>query len=476
MIFITTLSSGQEQIGLKMSNYGGISSIGMNPAWSVNGPLQWDINILSTGFFFDNDYLFVEKGSTLRFILAQDRIIAHPNIKSPKPNDPDNPIYYNYEDKYKNYDLYQTLNITGPSVMFNLPNHSFGAYFGVREMFYHHNIAKDFGYYFFSDSATEQMTTGPFRTGIMTWGEFGLNYGTAVLNNDLQEFSIGVTAKYLWGYDAILGISNEDATIVKIDEGVKIASSNVDLSYATNYSYDYENDDWKYKLKKNGNGMGLDLGFVYTNKVTTNLDQPHKFKIGLSLLDIGYINYNKNAVVNYYDRDDTVTYYNDDFKEVRDLDLFIKTVGAIAYGDSTATITGNQFKARLPMTIAFQSDFAVIDRFYISAMGNFRLPSKVMGVDRANTIAITPRYETRKWEIGAPLILYDLKRPRVGGYLRLWYVTLGSDNFLSLLTPSPKWSGTDFYIAFKVSPSKEIEYLRDKKKGKAPKYFRCPKF
>ena len=68
------------------------------------------------------------------------------------------------------------------------------------------------------------------------------------MNNGLQELTVGLTAKYLMGFDAVVGKSNEESVIVKIDEGVKLASGNVDLNYATNYAYDYEAEDWKYKL------------------------------------------------------------------------------------------------------------------------------------------------------------------------------------------------------------------------------------
>lgn len=468
-------SIAQEQIGLKMSNYGGINSIGLNPAWSANGPYKWDVNILSLGLFVDNDYLFLEKGSLLKFLLKSNSVIPNPSIKKPNKNIA-KPVFYNYEDRYKSYDLYQNLTIQGPSFMYNFPNHSIGAFFNIREIFYHHDISKDFGYYYFSDSATTKMITDPFRTGAMAWGELGFNYAGVLFNDGLQEFTIGVTAKYLMGFDAVVGRSNETSTIVKIDKGVKIASADVDLNYATNYSYDYNADTWKYKLRKNGNGVGIDAGFVYTNKLTTSADQPHKFKLGVSVLDLGMIKYKKNAVVNKYDKNDTVTFMNDDFKDVKDLGLFIDKVGQIAYGDSSATIVGNSFTSWLPTAISVQADFAVIDNFFISAFGMMRMPRKGLGVDRENIIAVTPRYEKRKWEVGAPLVLYDFKRPRLGAYARLWNVTIGTDNFLSWFIPTPKFSGTDFYIGFKINPKEEIDYMRSKNRGKAPKNFRCPRF
>lgn len=464
----------QEQIGLKMSNYGGVNSIGINPAWSANGPYKWDLNIVSLGAFFDNDYLFVQKGSLLKFLLKSNSIIPNPAIKKPKGNI-EKPVFYNYEDRYKTYDLYQNLTILGPAFMYNFPNHSVGISYNIKEVFYLHEIAKDFGYYYFSDSATTKMVTGPLRTGVMTWGELGFNYAGVVMNNGLQELTVGLTAKYLMGFDAVVGKSNEESVIVKIDEGVKLASGNVDLNYATNYAYDYEAEDWKYKLKRNGNGFGLDFGIAYTNKLTT-VDQPHKFKIGVSILDVGRIKYFKNATTTKYVRNDTVTFMNDDFKEVRDIDLFIDKVGQIAYGDSNALRTGTTFTSWLPTALSVQADFAVRENVYISAFGMMRMPRKGLGVDRENIIAVTPRYEKRKWEVGVPIVLYDFKRPRMGAYARLWNVTIGTDNFLSWFIPVPKWSGTDFYIGFKVNPKEEIDYLRSKKRGKAPKNFRCPKF
>jgi len=58
----------QEQLGLRLENYAGVSSIPLNPAGNLTNPLRWDVNLVGAGMFWSNNYAFIKKTNTLDLI------------------------------------------------------------------------------------------------------------------------------------------------------------------------------------------------------------------------------------------------------------------------------------------------------------------------------------------------------------------------------------------------------------------------
>jgi hypothetical protein len=307
----------------------------------------------------------------------------------------------------------------------------------------------------------------------MAWGELGINYARALVNDDITQLSVGITAKYLMGYEGYFWNSRQESNLVKIDDGVKIPNGDLSLDYATNYRYDYENDEPTYKWHRNGSGFAMDFAIEYKDLNVADPDQPHRFKVALAILDIGKITFNKNASTNVYDKQDTVVYLNSHFDGARDVQQFVKIGSAVAYdGDSNAVNTGNRFSAWMPAAVSAQGDFAIGSRYYINGILLLPIPFKGQGVRRASVIAVTPRIETRHWEVGVPVVLTNFRSFHPGIYARIWYFTIGTDDIASWFIPH-KMSGFDFYFALKVQPKNFKE--RDSK-VKWRRLAPCPKF
>ncbi|MEK7256020.1 MAG: hypothetical protein AAB316_14810, partial [Bacteroidota bacterium] len=71
----------QEQLGLRLENYAGVSSLSLNPAGNLSNPLAWDVNLVGAGFFFENNYAYLQqtnlpelwrRRNDAEFILAKD--------------------------------------------------------------------------------------------------------------------------------------------------------------------------------------------------------------------------------------------------------------------------------------------------------------------------------------------------------------------------------------------------------------------
>jgi hypothetical protein len=474
LLCISLCSTGaiaQEHLGLKIGNFSGIHGILLNPAHNVNQPVNWDLNILSAGIYASTNYMFLQKGALFK-VPFSGGITSDPEIDRDNANI-SKALYYNFSRDFKKFNFHHTGMVMGPSFMYNMPNNSFGVYYGIRTHLSAYDVSPELGYWYYSDSATTHMLVNPFRAGIMAWGEIGLNYGRALINDDIRNLSIGVTAKVLMGYEGYFWDSRQESDLVKIDDGVKIPNADVSLDYATNYRWDYANDELNYKWQRNGMGWGIDLGLEYKDLNVSEPDQPHRFKVGLSILDIGRISFTKNAATNLYNLQDSVAYLNSDFDGVKDVPKFVASASYVATGDSTTFVTGNSFSAWLPGAVAMHGDFGFGGRYYINGQFVFPLPHGGQGLRRASMIAITPRIETRRWEIGLPLVLTNYNFFHPGLYARLWYVTIGTDHIASWFIPH-NMKGTDFYIAFKVQPGDFTE--RNKEKIQWRKLKPCPKF
>src|SRR5690606_19058776 len=71
------------------------------------------------------------------------------------------------------------------------------------------------------------------------------------------------------------------------------------------------------------------------------------------------------------------------------------------------------------------------------------------GAERANVLALTPRYEKRYLGIALPLSLINYRRPQIGAAIRVAGITLGTENILPFLVTSDIY-GADFYLNLRI--------------------------
>src|SRR5689334_572121 len=66
LFLIFTSARAQEMFGIANSNYAGTNGISLNPSSMVSSRLKLDVNILTLGSSFDNNYIYEPK-SELKF-------------------------------------------------------------------------------------------------------------------------------------------------------------------------------------------------------------------------------------------------------------------------------------------------------------------------------------------------------------------------------------------------------------------------
>lgn len=443
-------SYAQDFLGLKLGNYAGVHGLSINPAVNVNAPKQINLNFLSFGMSYESNYLYLEKSNIFLAALKMSRLRPNPAIQKEGVKEIENPLYYNFFDRNENYHFYSNAFINFPSGVINVRHHSFGITFNNKFLGFVNRVSPDYGYYYYQDSSTTEMWLDPMKVGMLHYGELAVNYATQLPTTGKVDINLGVTAKYIMPWDAIFLRNNKTKNAIKIDDGIKIPEgADLDFNWASSYHYDYENDRPVYNLKKHGNGVAVDVGFTLVNTFADD-DQVHKWKIGVAVLDIGKT-FIKDGEVNRFLNDDTVIYRSQFFDNIRDLDSFRAVANYRAFnGEETRTVVGSDFSVWMPTALSVFGDFNINNNLYLSMHAILRMPMKAIGLEKSNTIAITPRIEKENFELALPVILHEFKSPRLGLFFRKGVFFAGSDNISAWLIPQ-QLRGIEFYMGFKWS-------------------------
>jgi hypothetical protein len=426
-------AAAQYDLGLGNSNYSGIRGILINPAAGADPRYKLDVNILSASVLFDNTFLYVPKGavpafgfkSILNGIIHTDKFAT--NYQAAQPN--------------KLYDLTVNAEILGPSFQLALPNRqSVGFTIANRTSASIRSIPGATGqnaYFYLKDPDlwATSFTDNSTRLNGMNWMDYGFHYAAVLFDDGTDRWNAGISLKYLQGIAAAyaknthLGYQIQDSAHLLFSGGVDYGRTDYD-------SYRHIGD---YGDLNHGHGFGADLGVQFAHA-----DQ---YKIGLSIMDIGSIHFNRNAAA--FHLQTTQADFSNWGQTVLHSNIAVdRALSAVFYkGDSTKSRVGNGFRMGLPTTISLQGDWKVQDHFFLNAtivkgLGH----GSGQGALQPDLYSITPRYESEWWDVSLPLSLlyYDTWRPRVGLAVRAGYVFFGGDAPASLLALS-NMKATDFY-------------------------------
>jgi hypothetical protein len=123
-------------------------------------------------------------------------------------------------------------------------------------------------------------------------------------------------------------------------------------------------------------------------------------------------------------------------------------------GDSTASLTGKtRFGVWLPSAASLQFDYNFGNNIFanMTYIQGIRLGS--IAVRRPALISVTPRYETRYFEVNLPLSLYDYRDPQIGLAVRIFNLVIGTEK-LGTIMHLTNVNGMDFYfsLGFNLDP------------------------
>jgi hypothetical protein len=453
---LAILIKAQEMWGITTSNYAGSTGVLLNPSSIATSKLYMDINIATADIFFENNYGYIHQNDYALFNLINN------NPAFPKYGPDEMPFdhYWGKNDKY----IYSSEMVKGPSFMIAKGLHAFAFHTGARALTSAYGIPHDianFGYYGldYSPQHNKNYTSSNFGSTAIVMGEIGLSYAYSFRKMSMEDWSAGITVKRLFSVAGGYLRANDLNYMVLNDTTINIKNLDAEVGYSI--PLDYDNNDFPDSgpLIKGG-GFGLDIGVTYQHKILSYQKKrisklcrqryiDYTYKIGVSLLDFGYVNFKENAqlqsfenVSKYWVNIDTLNYYN--------INELSRTLSQVFCGDPNTSLVDTKMRVYLPTAISIQGDYKVYRNWYAGAV--FIQPIRLgkSYIRRPAQIALIPRYETPHLEFSVPLSLYDYYHFRLGFSARYHFLTIGSDDLLGLFGVN-NFTGLDFYVAVKIN-------------------------
>jgi len=446
LLTIATHAISQEQLGLRLENYAGVSGIANNPAANLSNPLPWDINLVGAGFYFDNNYFFIKNTNALDLLKNGPSSSFYLATEVPQPA-PSNTYVVDFNnDGHKRFFSINTY-VAGPSFVARFgENHSAGLFTNFRVVGNTLDVPNEFSFYKYdSRSFFDPFTVKPFEGAFMSWSEIGLNYAYKIPTYG-GFMGLGISLKRLTGYEAGY-IQN-----LRTWEHTKLPDDAINISNAFGrYGLTTSNlSNSGQSISPNGKGFSFDIGFV---KVVEERENGYRYKLSFALTDIGFINFKKNAQAYVVENPGTFQLSSKEFEKFDNIEQYndvLELFSQQALGDSLASFAGSQFQLALPAAISLQADFGLTDHVYINGAFFNQLPTKVLAPRRESVLAVTPRFEHRWFSASVPVSLLNWQELRLGLAARLGFLTIGSDKIGSLIGRSD-YSGSDVYVAIKIN-------------------------
>ncbi len=417
--------SGQSYVGHAIDNYSGIQGVTYNPSSIVGSNLKSDINLISASVFGGSDYF----GINISDIISSDGGFDF-DEDTEKFTSNENNFFFN-------------IDILGPSFMFNLNKRSsIGIISRLRASVNINNINGEL----YETVADDFDTVDDFdfdsqnlNGTIHAWAEIGLAYGRIFVDKPNHLLKGGATLKYLQGGGSVF--MDSPGMEGQYTAATEMLTTQGQLNYGT--SRDFEDGDIDFTDLTAG--FGVDVGFTYQwhpkreSDTVPSYEDAYKLKIGLSITDIGSINYDA-AIVTAYDLNATVDTAGFD----EDIEEFLDDNYA---GEETNKAT----KISLPTALHILVDYRLTKKWFVSAQADLSMVKDGTELSNSviNSVTVAPRLETKWFSFYAPLSFRQYGDISFGGGIRLGSLTVGSGSvFTNLLSDSSKT--TDVYVGLKI--------------------------
>lgn len=430
----------QETFGALNSNYSPTNSVHINPSSMLDAKTWLDIHIVGAGAYVNNSLAATEQTTLIR--LLSNRDFTEEDL-----------IYRTGLNRYHGYNrnFAQVL-----SAVWSQGNHavglSFGGYSYTDARRIDEPIARfiENGVTLYTPQHLTDYSVNRLRVNSLAYGEAKISYAYTFKKQRRNMYMAGISYKKI--FPIVGGAANirsleytvYNDTVLHINSFVGDAVSHTQPQFSMK------------------GGWGFDLGFTYQRMYSGCENyypnssrggcnaQHYKYKIGISINDLGYAKFNTDnmSYVGYDLVDDTILNY-------ADLSTTAANFPAILIGLESNPDDGvvrKPFKMSLPTSISIQYDRVVLPNFlYLNATWIHGIPPTkgAFGPRRAHSLAIAPRLETKWFDAAVPVSLYEYQKLQLGLSLRFYVLTIGTDKLLNYFIRSDIY-GADFYFHLKI--------------------------
>jgi outer membrane protein OmpA-like peptidoglycan-associated protein len=427
----------QDLLGISSSNYGGLSSVQVNPANLADNRLKFEIQLSGAGFGVANNFIGFKPN-----YLVRDGGLSSTSYPLLDPTPPTEDFTTaNFEDNRRAF-VYNNIYLPGLLVSINEKN---SISLSARVRTYVNVDGVDSELYRFAYNSLNypslyntRITNDNLSIQTMTWMEYAFGYGRVLVDKEKHFVKAGIAIKALQGVQsAYLYIENLD---YEIHSDSALSLYNADVSYGHSSNFATSQNNTNFRVVSNL-GFGFDFGGIYEwrpdyAKHKHNIDgetnvwkrneNKYKLKVGVSMTDLGGVKFSKGG----QSGDFTANTSNWDITK---LDFGTTPIAAL---DDTlsarfgGTIGSANYKMNLPTAFSTQIDYHIWRDLYINqtnfiAFGFNSNPNKVHDF---TTISITPRWDHRIAGVSIPISRNSLMGTRTGLAVRLGPVTFGTSS------------------------------------------------
>ncbi len=439
-LLFSSTSDAQELWGIANSNHAGQMGLTMNPASVVGEPFRWELHLFSLDANAANNYIYLKKGRGLL----------------PLSDSKDEPT----TDRYTTSDKWSfgSAFFKAPAFLYSQKKYGIafstslrGGYSAVDVPWHLAKFANEgFDYdplqsYFFEG--------GNVKVGMISWQETAITVGALVVDDASNYLTFGLTGKNNRGFEAAY-VNLNSVTYNSAADSLLIIQ-NINMNYGHSVP---EDDEFKLSniLSRRGKGWGINAGVQYIRNrngafykpCANNEEKPYDFKLGVSIIDLGYMTFNREASTFQFNDLSADWFYIDTAKFI-DVSQVDSMFSSQFTGKPTSTRFLRSFKIATPAALSVQFDLALDNHFFVNVSAIQRVVLSKVALRRMNQIALTPRYERKRFEVAIPISFYEQFKPRVGLGLRYGVLTIGSD-MLSPLFGLTESYGADFYLGLSI--------------------------
>lgn len=313
------------------------------------------------------------------------------------------------------------------------------------------------------------MSNSPLSVDVRTngWAEVYGSYARTVLENENGILNAGITVKVNRGlagsYLTASGFYQAPGTIHN-QPGYLLSNGLLEYGYSSSLdAWDSSgsfSDQRKLFLKKTFSTIAFSIGAEYIIPAESENFYDYDLKIGASLLDIGFNNFqysnnSRRALMNRSNVSDSLIQAT--FENLQNAGDVPDSLAQIA--GNVSTLYGN-FKVFQPTRLVINADKHLAGNFFINADITVPLSSlfgkQQLFVRDMNLITLTPRFETRVFGFYLPTSLNTEMQFWVGGALKAGPLLLGVHNWANLFSKSKSHNG-GAYLAITIRPGRKYE-------------------
>ncbi len=435
----------QESVGFSMSKWGGVLAVAQNPANVFSPDLKYDVHLFSVSAAAENNYLALQQGKLFSGADARDILL-------PKP-------------KGQDASALMRMEVVGPSFLIRLSakdalsftskDRTFlnidGIPLEAANMLYDVLLGGGANNYSFASDYTS--------INAHNWIEYAVTYGRQFFNRGSHRLRAGLTFKLLQGVSAYsLTVRNFQSQLEIASDLINRVTADVTYGHTQNMTW---GNDGNGILKSEAMGVGFDIGVVYEYYPTPPAADKegsgkslepggYKFKVGLAVLDLGSINYEKKLGCRDFNVDvdvlDIVVF--DAIENQADINEVINQIDGVTAkpGDM------GRFAMNLPARISATVDFQVIPSLYVNLNPVIALNGGKNDSYRnhlGTMCGFSLRYEKRWLGIIVPGTIGGLGGFRLGLGIKVGPLLIGSSSLLTILLSS-QTEAADFFVGLRI--------------------------